>query len=448
MRGVSSWVSLWAGACALLAACWSPSPPAAPAPVAAPKRSLIEEARALERGAGVPRDYRRAAAIYERLCDGGGGSLEACRALEGALRDGRGLAVDRERLAVLDAALCERGDAAACVVSSFHGAISEGTEAAADKLGAALERARQACEKQDGRACQIAAELRGGDGSTAESDRMAKYGAACRAGLFEGCEKLAYEVGMCGEPEVDDPAACEARLLAEWRKESFNADRVDAYERMQRGCAAGDASACEGIPSRQLPRKALCAAHDYGACAELGCVGDDAAEKLAIDHGVTAPNCYVAGKRALFEWRREKVGLPPIVSDRKPPVGARPMAPLEAVRFTHRGGRDAKGWPRYDAHNLGDQPITELVVCAYAYGEGDAQLARVEVALAEVPIAPNGIAAVELARGTGAVPALPAATLGVEISYSRARQGSAAPAVDATRCAAQRPAGSPDLYGW
>jgi len=432
---------------AMLVACWGSPPPApAPSPAVGRNGSTLEQARAFERGIGVLRDYRRSAAIYDRLCADGRGSLEACQELVDAIEDGRGITSDPRRVAILEAALCQRGDATACVASAIREELGGGS--AESKLEAAGARAQQACAQQDGRACLLLAALRSGDGSTAERDRREKYGVACRADLVEGCHHVAFELVLCGEPEVDDAAGCEARTLAKWRANSYDADRVDAADRLQQACTAGDARACKGLPTRQLPRTELCAAHDYGACAELGCIGDDAAEKLARDHGVTDPNCYVAGKDAYLAWRRNPTGLPPIVSDRRHPIGARSTPPFDAIRFTHHGGRDRKGWPRYDVHNINDQPLAELVACAYAYDETGQQLARAELSLAEVPIAPNAIASVELARGSGTIPALTAAAVHFEISYQRVRFGSAAPAVDATRCPAQRPPGNPQIYGW
>lgn len=436
-------------AIATLVACWGSRPPS-PAPPPAEHRSgpTLEQARAFERGTGVPRDYRRSAAIYDRLCADGRGSLEACHELVDAILEGRGVTSDRRRAAILETALCQRGDATACVVSAILDESGGGGAAAGSKPEDAFERAQQACAKQDGRACLLLAELRGGDGSTAERDRREKYGVACRAGLVEGCRHVAFHLVMCGEPEVDDAAGCEARTVTAWRANTSDADRVDAADRLQRACTAGDARACQSLPTRQLPRTELCAAHDYGACAELGCIGDDAAEKLALDHGMTHPNCYVAGKDADLAWRRKPVGLRPIVSQRGQPIGARSKPPFDAIRVTYHGGRDRKGWPRYDVYNINDQTLLELVACAYAYDENNNQVARAELSVAEVPIAPDAIASVDLARGSGTIPEVTAAAVAFEINYQRVRFGSAAPAVDATRCPAQRPSGSQQVYGW
>jgi hypothetical protein len=430
---------------ATLVACWGAPPPSpAPTPSGRPNGETLEQARAFERGAGVPRDYRRSAAIYARLCADGGGSLEACHELVDAIMEGRGVTLDRRRVMILEAALCQRGYVTACVVSTMFGERGPAAEA---KLAVAFERAQQACAKPDGRACLLLADLRGGDGSTAENDRREKYGAACRAGLVEGCRHVAFEFGMCGDA-VEDAAACEARTVTEWRANSYDADRVDAADRLQRACTAGDARACKHLPSRRLPDAELCAAHDYGACADLGCIGDDAAEKVARDHGVTDPNCHVAGTHAYMAWRRKPVGLPPIVSERRRPIGARSTPPFDAIRVTHHGGRDRKGWPRYDVYNINDQTLLELVACAYAYDENGNQVARAELSLAEVPIAPDAVASVEIARGSGTIPEVTAAAVTFEISYQRVRFGSAAPAIDATRCPAQRPPGSQQVYGW
>src|SRR5215208_5677322 len=143
---------LYGIAIAMLDACWG-SPPPSPAPSLAEGRNgpTLEQARAFERGAGVPRDYRRAAAIYDRVCADGRGSVEACHELVDAIQDGRGVTSDRRRVAILEAALCQRGDATACVVSAIREELGGGS--AESKLEAASERVQQACAKQDGRAC-------------------------------------------------------------------------------------------------------------------------------------------------------------------------------------------------------------------------------------------------------------------------------------------------------
>jgi TPR repeat protein len=430
-------------ALATLAACWGSSPVSLSTDVAG---VTLAQARSLEYGRGVSRDYRKAAAIYDRLCADGRGSMEACHDLADAIRDGRGVSVDRRRLGSLTSVLCERADAAACLTAAIiEQADSRG--AANVKLSAAVERAEHACAKADGRACLLVAELDGGSGSQAEHAQRLKYNTACRAGLVDACRNLTAELGTCGEPDVGDPAACEERLLTEWRAHG-EVDRVHAVGWLQEACASGDARACSHLPSRRLTRAELCASHDFNACAALGCTGDDAADKLARIHGVTAPNCHVAGKAAHLEWRRKPEGLPPIVADRRPATSPRPTPPFDAIRATHHGGRDRKGWPRYDLYNRSDQAVLDLIVCAYAYDASINQIARAELSPAELPLPPGAIVQVELARGTGTIPELTSAAVQFEISYQRVGLGSQPTATDHTRCPVLRPAGSPHIYGW
>lgn len=82
----------------------------------------------------------------------------------------------------------------------------------------------------------------------------------------------------CGDKA--DMGACADGTIADWTKYDEGA-KLDALARLRRWCAAGDAPACRVLPGREIAPTVLCAAHDYGACAELACLGDAAAGQIA-----------------------------------------------------------------------------------------------------------------------------------------------------------------------
>jgi len=433
-------------AVAVLLACGSP-PPARP-PANRPAGPSLEQAKAAERGAGVPRDYERAARIYDQLCDRGRGQIEACLDLIDAMVDARGVASDLAGVRELDRVLCRRGTALACLEGAMFDVMAQRSDQAAppDAL-AAIERATKevaaACERGDGRACEVS--VMGGDSGTAEWDRRTKYSVACQAGRMEACGRVAIDLEMCGEPEVDDPAACEQRTVAAWRAHDYDRDLAADAQKLYDECRAGNALACQHIPTQRIPMAARCAAHDYGACAELGCLGDDAARALALAHGADQPNCFVAGKDALLAWklRPGQTRFEPLVTDGQRPGGARPTPPWEAVRFQHHGGRDRADWPRFDVYNMNDHALAELSVCLYAYDTAGNQLAWF-AGTPRLAVAPNAL--VPLALDVPDEPRLPDATAEVVIDYSHVRFDGGAATDDAARCPAHRPRGQAGAY--
>jgi len=434
-------------------ACGSPraTDPVPVAPAATP-----QAARAAERGTGVPRDFERAATIYAALCDDGRGALDACFALVDAIEEARGTAYDRQREIGLDNMLCRRGDSVACVSSILLrdvdapvrqrplGAGEPPDDTQIAELKRQLGRVKDACERGDGRACELVASESGGDGSTAQYERRKMYGVACRAGRFQSCWQIAYDLEMCDA--ADDVAACEARQVAAWRANEYDADRIAAATSLTDACHAGDARACDGLPNRRIPLAALCAAHDYRACGELGCIGDDAAGAVALAHGVDQPNCHVARNKARLEWERTPAGpgrarFAPLEIGYHERIGARPTKPFEAVRFVHHGGRDRHDWPRYDVYNLSDRTVAEVAVCLYAYATPNeasfTQLARFTTT-ARVVVPPDAF--VELRLDGANEPALPDGTDAVLIDYDHVRfEGETSGTDDHARCPERRP---------
>ena len=262
---------------------------------------------------------------------------------------------------------------------------------------------------------------------------------------MDACGYMTRELDECGEPATDDAVACEQSMVADWRERDYDEDLAADAKALYEGCRAGDAGACAYIPSQRVPMAALCAAHDYHACAQLGCVGDDAARATAAAHGPNGRNCDVAGKEALLEWKRDPhhARLPPIAAGAYVPIGARATPPWDAVRFQYHGGRDRADWPRLDIYDLNDHAIVELTVCAYAYDDSGQQLASFTAAH-RLDVAPDAL--VPFSLDGPAEPRLPDGTARIIVDYDRVRFDAGPVSGDPGRCPAQRSASQLGAY--
>src|SRR5439155_21250160 len=132
---------------------------------------------------------------------------------------------------------------------------------------------------------------------------------------------LIESVRLCGyEPAA---AECVGELVASWKKEEYEHDRVDALARVTALCDAGDADACSVLPGHEIAYRTLCDAHDYNACAAAACLGDDAADRLAKAHGANA-NCTAVANREAARTAPPPPRLPKLVPE--PALPATPPA--------------------------------------------------------------------------------------------------------------------------
>lgn len=186
----------------------------------------LEQAGRYERGDGVARDFRRAAALLEQSCDHGRGNASACRRLAVAQWRGRGVPKQALVGALLRHA-CERGDWLACgVYTPFDEA-----------------KARAACDGSEPEACVALASLRVfSQSGEVEFERLEFLARACERSVLEGCFQL-----------------------VEWLGDQAAAEAPDAVERIRAECKRGDVDACAaaGTP---IPPRELCAAGDLEAC--------------------------------------------------------------------------------------------------------------------------------------------------------------------------------------
>lgn len=358
-----------------------------PRPTGAPAapRSMLVQAEAWERGDGVRRDYGRAAALYEEACREGKGDLAACRRLLDAIGEARGARSDRERLISLATAMClDGGDTEACVLSMF---IWLGRSAPSTPQARAIERKLEEldvehiderCAAGEVRACEgflaMSGMFFGGDGSSAEEERDAARAVLCKDGQLARCGDLIDDVTACaGAP---DPEACVERVVDDWTQYEAR-DLLDALARVRRGCDAGDARACAVLPGRAIPREELCAARDYGACAELGCRGDADAARLGADNGARVRCDEVDVDDEDDEPAPPRPVPPRLVAEPPvPPFTPTDRLPFDSLRFRQLAIRDESGWPRFEVHNLGKRRVTGAVVVFYAFDAAGNQLAR------------------------------------------------------------------------
>jgi TPR repeat protein len=235
-----------------------------------PPMSPLEQARALERGDGVPRDYRAAADIYRAACADGRGDPAACDALIRAHLFARGATEDREAAFDLARKAClAKRDPFCCGVAALSTGREDDLPEPLRSTSLEVLRTMAPCDRSHMSECHAVMFLGGLDfgGGTAASDRHSQRALLlCRVEIAEACRDL--------------------------RNYGDEANMAEITRLMQAACDAHDADACAVAPDRQpiAPRE-LCTANDYEACAELGCAGDAAAGQLAASHGVDATGC-------------------------------------------------------------------------------------------------------------------------------------------------------------
>ncbi|HVK87011.1 MAG TPA: hypothetical protein VM513_22985 [Kofleriaceae bacterium] len=274
------------GALAFLAlGCGSTSSPPPPPTNTAAAAVRTDEARRYLLGDEVPRDYRKAAALYRTTCGEGCGEQPACEALLGLALAGRGTVLGRSELAVA-ARLCDRGLPEACLVAGFKGVRDE--KMIADKIDMKAVAAR--CDAGDVGACrsELATDLGLGGGSS-HQERLAELRVrVCLDGkenrvCAEHVKTMWYECETRGQRCIDQLVA-EAKGM----KLDDHAKTIEnVWARIRSACDAGDADACEAVPGRELAARVLCDAGDFAACDKLAEGGDAHAARVACEGGVT-----------------------------------------------------------------------------------------------------------------------------------------------------------------
>ena len=338
--------------------------------------SPMDRARAFERGRGAPRDYAAAADIYRERCADGDGDAAACRRFLRAQFTARG--VDRDVVAAraLATRLCERKhDRLGCFIALLTGHDPKHPlQAAVDVFSSP----RPPCDAAHLDVCETPLDVGFGDQSSShERAERAANREACAVGVLDGCIALIDAVVEC-EYEPGE-VACADHVVREWGKDTYDHDRIDALARVRDACDAGDADACGALPGREIASAELCRAHDWGACAAAGCLGDAAASAAAAVHHGDA-SCFKVRNRAAAR------AAPPPPPDPRPALHADPVPtitpsarrPFDSIAFRALGEWNDFGWPRYEIYNLGDKKIVSLHALLYAYDAAGNQVDRME----------------------------------------------------------------------
>jgi len=358
----------------VLVACSSQQPPVVSAQ-STPLEKTLERAQAFERGVNGPREYREAARLYEQACDGGKGDIAAChRWIDAALHTrGADAKLGSSSMSIIVKALCERRDSLGCVLGGLSG--DEASKEAFRKL----PDPEQDCGPGNAAACETALAIQfpnfqGSTGAAARQDDLEDR--ACRAGVLAGCLGLIEAVRSC--TYVPGASRCVDKLLREWKKYESE-DHLHALAEATTACDRGDAKACDILPGRRIDARVLCDAHDWGACGELGCLGDTAMTKLAESHGAWV-NCQAIQNRANAASRPEPPPRPGLPADPSLPAFTPSSRPLfDTLAFwRHATEPEESSWPEFDIHNLGTREIIVLQTTAYAYDKTGALVAKTE----------------------------------------------------------------------
>ncbi len=245
--------------------------------------STLQRAAAYEHGAGVQRDYAAAAEIYRVACDQGRGEVSACGALIRAQLRARGVAFDRAATATLAGQIClERRDPFSCVAADL---LSGGERDIAEPLHGVIMDVVSHLEPcniahlSECHAMQIATGLDVSGSSGAERRHHDFAMQICRLDIVDACIEIVKR-----------------------RPRGEGSQVAEAEHRLQVLCDAGDADACfEAQARKEIPLRALCAAHDYGACA---CTDDAAAVEDAKRHGASRCDRERQSRAQRDEFRR------------------------------------------------------------------------------------------------------------------------------------------------
>jgi hypothetical protein len=110
--------------------------------------------------------------------------------------------------------------------------------------------------------------------------------------------------------------------------------------------------------------------------------------------------------------------------------------PFEAVKFRMLDKRSDKGWPNYEAYNLGTKPIAFLAIYGYAYDKDGNQVARTNTPLSwNGKLAAGGKTDWDIKIGSFPEDQVPASAASYELCYNSIKfDGEAQGTDDNARC--------------
>jgi hypothetical protein len=241
---------------------------------------VFDQAVAYERGHGVPRDFRKAGELYDRLCGGGSGDLGACtKSVEIAER--LETMLDPQRASLMQR-MCERGDKLGCI-NGLPGGKDE--EVALRARGIDLDKLPEQCSAGDVSACRFLFVVSGltslvssPKGVTPMMVDIARVSLHADADLaFDLTADACWAVvrGLCDprdSGESRDWPACFAKIEADRKQYDLPAPGQEmdvsraCHAALVRACSAGSVPACEHFQGRRITSCVLCDAGDKRAC--------------------------------------------------------------------------------------------------------------------------------------------------------------------------------------
>jgi hypothetical protein len=135
--------------------------------------------------------------------------------------------------------------------------------------------------------------------------------------------------------------------------------------------------------------------------------------------------------------------LPALTADPDPgAITPAEKPPMDAVKFRMLDKRTAKGWPKFDAYNLGTKDIKFLAIYGYAYDKDGKQVARTKVPLSwNGKLAPGGKTDWSIEIG-GSDDPVPESAASYELCYNSLKlEGDASFTDDNARCPEQKAKG-------
>ena len=113
------------------------------------------------------------------------------------------------------------------------------------------------------------------------------------------------------------------------------------------------------------------------------------------------------------------VNLPALTADPEmPAITPSDKKPEETVKFRQLAKRSDKGWPNYEAYNLGTKPVTFLAIYGYAYDKDGKQVAHTKTPLSwNGKIAPGGKTDFDIELGGFPEDQVPATAASYEVCY-------------------------------
>jgi uncharacterized protein len=204
-------------------------------------------------GEGAPRDYVQAAGFYQSACNKG--VARACSKLSYIIEFGKGgIRVDMPQAIKGYALACNRGHANACAMLAVVYWNGKGTARDPARATGLLE---QACSKSEPWAClNLAVHAAFGIGRKREPKEAEKlFDTACSRPGNAACERILRE-----ECEGGEERACTVLGGLQHAGTGLKRDGLAGVKAMTKGCADGDALACEllkkvGAPVPKTARK-------------------------------------------------------------------------------------------------------------------------------------------------------------------------------------------------